>query len=135
MARPISKAIVNARRLMKINTTNHLARIVASVALRKNSKLHPATKVFLALRIEVNHEIENLKLGIENAIKLLKPNGRLAVISFHETEDRLVKQLVRKANRSGQLKIITKKPLTSSRSEREVNPRSRSAKLRIAEKI
>lgn len=136
LARPIAKAIVSARRLKPILTTLELARICKEVTGGKTgSKLHPATKVFLALRIEVNAEIENLKVGLNQAIALLKPGGRLAVVSFHETEDRIVKLKFKQSAAQGQGEILTRKPIVPSRKEAESNPRSRSAKLRILKRL
>lgn len=137
LARPISKAIVRARRLKPVATTVELAEIVRGVAAtrRGRHKLHPATKVFLALRIEVNEETANLKEGVFQAIDLLRPEGRLVVISFHETEDRIVKHALRKGLREKKLTILTRKPMTTSMPERRRNPRARSAKLRIAERL
>ena len=88
----------------------------------------------MALRMKVNHELENLDALLEQAPKFLKPGGRIAVISFHSMEDRAVKQAFRSAEQTGQLKIVTEKPLSPTDSELQANPRSRSAKLRIAEK-
>lgn len=137
LARPIAKAIVSARSLKPIKTTAELAEIVGSVVAnkRRKSKIHPATKVFLALRIKINLEIENLKEGLTQAIEILEPKGRLAVISFHETEDRLVKRALLKAQKTKKLKIITKKPIIPSKDEVKSNPRARSAKLRIGERL
>lgn len=138
LARPIAKAIVSARSLKPIETSRELSEIVikASGKRRKRNKLHPATKVFLALRIEVNDEVGNLKRGLKQAIEILKkPKGRLAVISFHETEDRPVKLTMQKAKDQGKLKIITKKPIRPTEDEVKSNPRARSAKLRIAERL
>lgn len=135
LARPISKAIVRARRLKPIRTTGQLAEIVSGVTKRKRSRIHPATRTFLALRMEVNNEIENLRLGVSGALDILESGGRLLVISFHETEDRIVKQLFSKAGSKGRIKIETKKPITPGAEEIKKNLRSRSAKLRIAEKL
>ena len=135
LARPIAEAIVSARNLKPILTTGQLSDIICSVKSRKSSKPHPATKVFLALRMQVNQETSNLKQGVKGAIDILRQTGRLAVISFHESEDRLVKRIFKRAALAKQLEIITKKPITPSLKEISGNPRSRSAKLRIAEKI
>lgn len=137
LARPIAEAIVSARSLKPIETTTELAEIARSIAKSRGrrSKLHPATKTFLALRIEVNSEIENLKKGLVQAIEILKTDGRLVVISFHETEDRLVKKTMQKAASHKKLKIISKKPITPSVNEIESNPKARSAKLRIGERL
>lgn len=135
LARPIAQAILSARHIKPINTTDELAQIILEVKKTKKSKIHPATKVFLALRMEVNDEIGALKRGLSQGINILKSKGRLVVISFHETEDRTVKNALKKAYRNRILKLITKKPIAPSTKEKENNPRSRSAKLRIAEKL
>jgi len=134
LARPISQALVIARRIKPIYSTRQLAEVVASVAKRR-SRLHPATKVFLALRIEVNDEIKALKEGLTQAIGLLEKKGRLVVISFHETEDRIVKQLFKKIHKENKILLLTKKPIVPGSDEQGANPRARSAKLRIAERV
>jgi len=133
-ARAIADAIVRARKIKPIETTKQLADLVVKVYgdRRKIRRIHPATKAFLALRIAVNSELENLKLALPRAVWLLKSGGRLAVISFHESEDRIVKMFFKKEK---ELKILTKKPITPSEEELRINPRCRSAKLRVAEKI
>lgn len=133
--REIARAIVVARQKAPIKTTQDLVNLVLSLKLKvRNSRLHPATKVFQALRIAVNDELNNLRQVLPQAREILAPGGRLAVISFHSLEDRIVKQFFK--SQSGKiLKIITKKPITPSREEIKANPRSRSAKLRVAEKI
>lgn len=118
-------------------TTTQLAQVVARVS-RKWQSVHPATKVFQALRIAVNEEITLLEAALPIWIDLLKPGGRLAVISFHSLEDRLVKQAL--SSRGGdrydaELRILTKKPITGNNNEIVSNPRARSAKLRAAAKI
>ncbi len=132
-ARAIAGAIVSARRLKPIKTTKELADLVTQVygGRRKVRGLHPATKVFLALRIAVNSELENLRVALPQAVELLKPGGRLIVISFHESEDRIVKRFLK---RERNLEVLTKKPITPSETEIKINPRSRSAKLRVGEK-
>ena len=133
-ARAIADAIVRARRIKPVETTKELADLVTSVygGKRKIRAIHPATKVFLALRIVVNSELENLKVVLSQALDLLKPNGRLVVISFHESEDRIVKRFLKNEKK---IQILTKKPITPSEEEIRINPRSRSAKLRVGEKI
>jgi 16S rRNA (cytosine1402-N4)-methyltransferase len=96
---------------------------------------HPATKIFQALRIAVNSELENLRAGIDLGFKLLNKGGRFAIISFHSLEDRVVKLSFLKLERTGAARIITKKPLVPSASETARNPRSGSAKLRVIEKL
>jgi len=129
-SRRIAKAIVEARQKKPIETAKELGDLVAKVKWRRG-RIHPATKTFQAIRIETNHELENLKTGVESAIEMLNPKGRIGVISFHSLEDRMMKETFRN---SPVLKIITKKPIRPERKEALANPRSRSAKLRIAEK-
>jgi 16S rRNA (cytosine1402-N4)-methyltransferase len=136
-SRRIARKIVEARRSWPITTTDRLAELVRSaIPLRGGPppKIDPATKTFMALRMEVNQEIENLATLLEQGPRFLKPGGRLGVISFHSTEDRMVKQAFRSAEQAGLLKTITKKPLSPTDDETARNPRSRSAKLRVAER-
>ena len=148
-ARRIANAIVTVRQKTPIETTRQLADLIEGVAGRKKTRLHPATKVFQALRIEVNGELENLRRVLADSLDLLSARSRLAVVSYHSLEDRIVKNFFRDGSREfinvpgelttrhlqPQLKIITKKPLTPSAEEVAKNPRARSAKLRVAEKI
>jgi len=129
----IAKAIVEYRRGQLINTTGQLVEILFSLRLGQRGKIHPATKTFQALRIAVNDELNALKQALPQAVEILKSGGRLAVISFHSLEDRIVKRFFQSQIKN--LKIITKKPIVPSREETLENPRSRSAKLRVAEKI
>jgi len=129
-SRRIAKAIVEARQKKPIETAKELGDLVAKVKWRRG-RIHPATRTFQAIRIETNHELENLKTGVESAIEMVNPKGRIGVISFHSLEDRMMKETFRN---SPVLKIITKKPIRPERKEALANPRSRSAKLRIAEK-
>lgn len=133
-ARKIARKIVEAREQSLISTTLELAGIVESVVRRKG-KIHPATKTFQALRIAVNDEFQGLKEGLRKAWEKLLPQGRIAVISFHSIEDRVAKDFFRELGRAGAGKVITKKPIVPSEREVKENPRSRSAKLRIIEKI
>jgi 16S rRNA (cytosine1402-N4)-methyltransferase len=135
-SRRIARKIVESRRNAPIKTTERLAEIVRSAIGPGGSreKIDPATRTFLALRMKVNREMENLEALLEQAPGFLKRGGRLAIISFQSMEDRLVKQAFRSAERTGQLKLLTKKPLTPTENEVAANPRSRSAKLRVAEK-
>ena len=131
----IAGAIVENRRLHPIKTTKELVEIIGTVpAYRRQKDLHPATKVFMALRIAVNNEPENLEKSLPQAAGLLTTGGRLAVISFHRGEDRIVKQFFRNGRDLGITEII-KKPVMASAEEVELNPRSRSAKLRAGEKL
>jgi len=135
-ARPIAKRIVEKRKLQKIETTNQLANIVLSVRHRTASdRTHPATRVFQALRIAVNDELNSLKDALPEALSALSANGRLVVISFHSLEDRIVKVFMNEEEEKKTIKILTPKPLEPTDNEVTVNPRSRSGKLRIAQKI
>ncbi len=98
-------------------------------------RIHPATRTFQALRIFVNHELDDLRALLRAAPQLLKPGGRLVIISFHSLEDRIVKDAFREGAKLGHYRLLTKKPVTASDEEIDRNPRSRSAKLRAAERI
>jgi 16S rRNA (cytosine1402-N4)-methyltransferase len=137
-SRRIARKIADARRLAPITSTERLADLVRQAVPSRghhHDKIDPATRTFMALRMAVNREVENLQALLDQAPKHLKPGGRLAVISFHSTEDRMVKQALRSAEQTGQLSIVTKKPITPSDAELARNPRSRSAKLRVAKKL
>jgi len=133
-SRKIARLIVKNRERSPINTCSELSKIVESV-YRKRGKIHPATRTFQALRIEVNKELENLNAGLHASENLLKESGRLCVISYHSLEDRIVKQFIANKVREGVFRKITRKPMTASLEEIKINPASRSAKLRVAEKI
>jgi len=131
-SRRIARAIVRGR---PVTTTGQLARIAASAAPpMKQGHIHPATRTFQALRIYVNRELDEIKALLEAAPRLLKPSGRLAVISFHSLEDRIVKDSLREGAHQGAWEILTRKPVTAGEEETDRNPRSRSAKLRAAER-
>ena len=132
----IAQAIVKSRQIKPIERTFELVEIIKSATptFYHHRKIHPATKTFQALRIRVNDEIESLREGITKGFELLNLNGRLAVISFHSLEDRLVKIFFKDKYTKGQARIVTKKPIIPTDEEIESNPRSRSAKLRILEK-
>jgi 16S rRNA (cytosine1402-N4)-methyltransferase len=98
-------------------------------------RIHPATRTFQALRIFVNHELDDLRELLDIAPQLLQPGGRLVLISFHSLEDRMVKDAFREGAKQGQYRVLTKKPVTAGEEEVDRNPRARSAKLRAAEKI
>lgn len=134
-AKRIAQKIVDTRLMHPIETTTELANLVASVYPRGNHKVHPATKVFQALRIAVNDELGSLESSLPQALTLLKNGGRIVVISFHSLEDRIVKQTFLDWEEKGLGKIITKKPIEPTEKEKEKNRRSRSSKLRIFEKI
>jgi len=132
-SRRIARAIVRAR---PISTTAELARVISAAApAMKSEKIHPATKTFQALRIRVNDELGEIQRLLASAPTLLKPGGRLVLISFHSLEDRLVKDSFREAGRNKVFDVLTKKPIVAEEQESMRNPRSRSAKMRAAEKI
>jgi len=132
-SRRIARAIVRAR---PIRTTAELARVVSAAApAMKGDKIHPATRTFQALRIRVNDELGEIRTLLESAPSLLKPGGRLVLISFHSLEDRLVKDAFREAGRSKVYEVLTKKPVVAGEQEEMRNPRSRSAKMRAAQKV
>lgn len=133
-ARPIAKKIVEYRKNKLIETTAELAKIVALGKKFTGEKIHPATKVFQALRIAVNDELHSLEIALPKAFELLAPNGRLVIISFHSLEDRIVKNIFRDFEQTKQATSLTDKPLTPSDQELNLNPRSRSAKLRAIKK-
>jgi 16S rRNA (cytosine1402-N4)-methyltransferase len=126
----IAKMIVETRKIKSISTAKELGSIVLK-AKRRTGRIHPATKTFQAIRIEVNDELRGVQKGIGEAIDMLSPEGRIGVISFHSLEDRITKVAFKD---SPVLNIITKKPIRPERVETKENPSSRSAKLRIAEK-
>ena len=134
-SRRIAKAIVAAREKKSIETSAELAEIVkmSVPAFYRRGKTHPATKTFQALRIAVNDELKALEEGLSRSIEHLNPGGRLAVISFHSLEDRIVKNFFKELDKK-KGKILTKKPIKPSAQEIAENPRSRSAKLRVFEK-
>ena len=146
-ARRIARLIVQKR---PINTSLELAELIEKVSPRRGKRMHPATRTFQAIRIAVNDELSALETALEQAVSLLGQGGRLAVISYHSLEDRIVKNFIRKqasdcicppgtpvcsCNHLATLKMISRRPLTPTDSEIETNQRSRSAKLRVAERI
>jgi 16S rRNA (cytosine1402-N4)-methyltransferase len=133
-ARPIVHAIVAARIKKPITTTAELAQIILSCSRHQNKHaIHPATRIFQALRIVVNKELENIKAFLSQAVPALNPQGRLVCISFHSLEDRLVKQFFREQEQL--VHILTPKVVIAQPAETAVNPSARSARLRAAEKI
>jgi len=147
-ARRIARSIVMARQEQRLETTGQLARLIESTIGRREKNKHPATRCFQAIRIFINDELTNLKKGLDSAIRLLRPGGRLVVISFHSLEDRLVKRTIREAARPGKVrrnipqhpdsKPVLRpvgKAIKPSASELSVNPRARSAVMRVAEKL
>ena len=151
-SRRFARAIVHDRALRKFQTTRQLVDLIERLAPRHGKKSHPATKVFQALRIAVNDEIGSLKRGLDAAVKILRPGGRLAVITFHSLEDRVVKEFGRERTRDytfpgevdvpelrspcvPELKWVSRKAILPGEAELKENPRSRSAQLRVLEKI
>jgi 16S rRNA (cytosine1402-N4)-methyltransferase len=151
-ARRFANAVVRGRERQKFETTRQLAEWIEKISPRRGKRTHPATKVFQSLRIAVNDEIGSLKRGLDAAVKTLKPGGRLAVITFHSLEDRVVKDFGRARSRdytftggvdvpelreprAPELKWVTRKALRPGTAEIAENPRSRSAQLRVMEKI
>ncbi len=133
-AHRIAKAIKEQERIKSIETTQELVAVIqrAVPANYERGRIHPATRTFMALRMYVNNELKNLERVLQNLPEILKTGGRVAIISFHSLEDRLVKNHFRNLAKVGKLKILTKKPITPSREEIKNNPRARSAKLRAA---
>lgn len=135
-SKPIAKRIVEYREKKQIETTSELANIILSVRHRTPSdRTHPATRIFQALRIAVNDELNSLKEALPKAFEVLEPGGRIAVISFHSLEDRIVKNYFRELEEKELAKIITDKPIETSEEETTINPRARSAKLRVIQKL
>lgn len=151
-SRVIARAIEQTRTARKFTTTGELAALVEQVNPRRGSRVHPATRVFQALRMAVNDELGSLERGLQAAWTVLKPGGRLAVITFHSLEDRMVKDFGRERARdytvpgpvdvpelrqpkAPELVLVTRKPVVATEAETAANPRARSAKLRVFEKI
>ena len=136
-AKRIARAIVQEREREPIQTTQALRKIVHRAIPRRFhfQRIDPATRTFQALRIRVNEELENLGKILETGWKILKRGGRICILSFHSLEDRMVKETFRRLEKEGEMHILTKKPVTPSEEERMRNPRSRSAKLRCAERV
>jgi 16S rRNA (cytosine1402-N4)-methyltransferase len=134
-SRRIARAIVRSR---PIRTTAQLVDVVSAAARPMNPaqrRIHPATRTFQALRIFVNHELDDLRELLKAAPQVLKPSGRLVIISFHSLEDRIVKDALRDGVKRDLYKLLVKKPVTAGKEEIDRNPRSRSAKMRVAERI
>jgi 16S rRNA (cytosine1402-N4)-methyltransferase len=136
-AKRIARAIVQERERGSIRTTQALRKIVHSAIPRRyhSRRIDPATRTFQAFRIRLNEELDNLGEILETGWKVLKRGGRICIISFHSLEDRMVKEAFRRQEKQGNLRILTKKPVVPSDEEQRKNPRSRSAKLRCAERV
>jgi 16S rRNA (cytosine1402-N4)-methyltransferase len=132
-SRRIAKAIIDARKVKPLKTTSELVEVISKAVppSYRFGKIHPATRTFQALRIAVNRELETLEEVLEEGWKVLNKEGRIAVISFHSLEDRIVKQFFRKLAEEEGAQILTKRPIIATKDEISMNPRSRSAKLRI----
>ena len=131
----ITRSIIRYRKHQPFKTTLQLVEVIDQIKKNKNFRISPATQTFQALRIAVNNELENLKIVLPQAVELLEEGGRLAVITFHSLEDRIVKQFFQNVNQQNKIKLITKKPVVADQEELEINPRARSAKLRVIEKL
>ena len=149
-SRRIARMIVAERAKGSIRTTAHLADVVSRAKGGRQGRIHPATQTFQALRMAVNGEMEAIEEGVEAAVRLVKPQGRVAVISFHSVEDRLVKQIFARHEGTWEslqaggrawrgekpaVRRVNRKPVVATDEEREANPRSRSAKLRVVERL
>ena len=136
-AKRIARAIVQEREREPLRTTQMLRKIVHRAIPRRfhSRRIDPATRTFQAFRIRVNQELDNLGKILETGWKILKRGGRICIISFHSLEDRMVKETFRRLEKQGEMRILTKKPVTPSEEEQRRNPRSRSAKLRCAERV
>ena len=133
-SRRIARSIVYNREKKRITTCKELEEIVYK-AVGRRGKIHPATRTFQAIRIEVNSELDELSKAVDSGAELLEEHGRFCILSYHSLEDRIVKNAFRKLAKEGLFRIITKKPMVPEREEQKLNPSSRSAKLRVAEKI
>jgi 16S rRNA (cytosine1402-N4)-methyltransferase len=135
-SRSIARAIVQTRKERPITTTQQLAELAQrALPWQGVKRIHPATRIFQALRIAVNEELSALEQFLGKALDFLSPGGRLCILSYHSLEDRRVKEAFRRWQREDKAKILTKKPIQPSESEIQNNPRARSAKLRAAEKL
>ncbi len=135
-SRQIARAIIAARSGNKFKTTGQLVDVIETIVPNKGRRsIHPATKIFQALRIYVNHELDNIHAFLPAAVSTLKPDGRLVCISFHSLEDRIVKQFFNDQKRMGTLEVVTHKAIMAGPDELAVNPSARSAKLRAAQKL
>jgi 16S rRNA (cytosine1402-N4)-methyltransferase len=151
-SRQIARGIVERRAAKPFETTTELAELIAAEFPRGKQKIHPATRVFQALRMEVNHELDSLQTGLEATFRVLKPGGRAAIITFHSLEDRIVKEWSRelardydfegevdrpefRVPRAPRVSLVSRKPIQATEQETQMNPRSRSAHLRVVEKL
>ena len=133
-AKPLARIIVKPRTITPIKTTKQLADLVFKVKKGRPGRIHPATQVFMALRMVVNLERENINLLLPQLPKLLRKDGTMGIISFHSGEDKLIKDFIRAEEEKGEISAINEKPIVPSTSELLISPRTRSAKLRLAKK-
>lgn len=131
-SRKIARSIVNSRQRKPITTTKELEKIIWNCNPGRRGGIHPATRVFMALRIYINHELDELPKALESVLQFMKEGARLVVLSYHSLEDRIVKNFFRN---NDQLAVINRKPMTPSLQEIQVNPRARSARMRVAQKM
>ena len=131
-SRKIARSIVLARQKKSITTTSELEKIIWNCNPGRRGGIHPATRVFMALRIYINHELDELPKALESVLQFMKEGARMVVLSYHSLEDRVVKNFLRTHD---QLEVINRKPMTPSRQEIQVNPRARSARMRVAQKM
>lgn len=131
----IARAVLDARRRKPLETTAELGALIERVAPNHGEKIHPATKTFLALRVAVNYEFDNLTRGIQKVMPLLKPGARMGIITFHSLEDRIVKETFSIMAKMGGWELVTRKPVKPTEEETIANKRARSAKLRVIEKL
>ena len=136
-AKSIANEVVRERKVRSLKSTSQLVKVIqrAIPPRYQRQKIHFATRTFQALRIAVNQELENLIKVLPQVIEVLEPKGRVVVISFHSLEDRIIKNFFKERSRGNSINILTKKPIRPSQEEIKINPRSRSARLRAAEKI
>jgi len=140
-SRKIARAIIDAREIRPVTTCMELSQLIEKTVRRGGRhlslsvRIHPATRTFQALRIEVNKELTKLSMALHEGVNILGAGGRFCVLSYHSLEDRIVKHSFRDMAQRGVVSIITRKPLVPAKEEKELNPSSRSAKLRVAEKI
>lgn len=131
-SRKIARSIVLARQKKSITTTSELEKIIWNCNPGRRGGIHPATRVFMALRIYINHELDELPKALESVLQFMKEGARMVVLSYHSLEDRVVKNFLRTHD---QLEVINRKPMTPSQQEIQVNPRARSARMRVAQKM
>jgi 16S rRNA (cytosine1402-N4)-methyltransferase len=131
----IAKKIIEKRKIKKIETSLELSQLIEEIYPKRNFKIHPATRTFQAIRIYINDELNNLVRGLDGAFKLIETGGTIVVLSYHSLEDRIVKKFFKQKELEKAAQILTKKPIIPTLKEINLNPSSRSAKLRAIKKI